>query len=104
MSVAEELTIRERVTSEPGERFRSGIDGVDIEPDDHICCFYSGLDECDRILLPYLRAGVRDGEKCICLIDATDPEVMRVNSAVPRARCRFSARALFGRISDRTIM
>jgi hypothetical protein len=50
---------------------------VDIEPGDHICCFYSGLAERDRILLPYLRAGVRDGDKCLCLIDATDPEAMR---------------------------
>jgi hypothetical protein len=77
MSAADELSDRRRVTSGLAERFRSGIGGVDIEPGDHICCFYSGLAERDRILLPYLRAGVRDGDKCICLIDAADPEAMR---------------------------
>lgn len=48
-----------------------------MEPGDHICCFYSGAAERDRILLPYLRAGVCAGEKCLCLIDATDREAMR---------------------------
>ena len=74
----DELSGRGRMTSGPRERFRSGIDGIDLEPGDHICCFYSGLDERDRILLSYLRAGVRDGDKCVCLIDATDSEAMRV--------------------------
>jgi hypothetical protein len=70
---------------------------VDIEPGDHICCFYSGLAERDRILLPYLRAVVHDGGKCLCLIDATDPEAMRAKRSCslrlpPRPTCtrRFS--------------
>jgi DcmR-like sensory protein len=62
----DKLSGRGRVTSGPRERFRSGIDGIDLESGDHICCFYSGLDERDRILLSYLRAGVRDSDKCVC--------------------------------------
>jgi hypothetical protein len=77
MGAADQLSSRGRVTSGPRGRVRSGIRGVDIEPGDHICCFYSGPSERDGILLPYLRAGVRDGEKCICLIDAIDPEAVR---------------------------
>ncbi|MGE0295070.1 MAG: MEDS domain-containing protein [Pseudonocardia sp.] len=48
-----------------------------ITSGDHICCFYSGADERDRILRAYLRAGLRHGDKCICLIDSTEPHVVR---------------------------
>jgi hypothetical protein len=54
-----------------------GLAGVVITPGDHICCFYSGADERDRILRAYLRAGLRHGDKCICLIDSIEPHVVR---------------------------
>jgi len=50
---------------------------VELRLGDHICCFYSGPDERDRIMLDYLTAGVRDGDKCICLVDSTDPQIMK---------------------------
>ncbi len=55
----------------------SGLDGVELRTGDHICCFYSGADERDRIMLDYLTAGVRHGDKCIGLVDSTDPQIVR---------------------------
>jgi hypothetical protein len=50
---------------------------VEIRPGDHICCFYSGADERDRVMVDYLTAGVRHGDKCIGLVDSTDAQIMR---------------------------
>jgi hypothetical protein len=51
-----------------------GVPGVTIAPGDHLCAFYRGLAERDEILIPYLREGLLSGDKCICVVDATDPE------------------------------
>jgi len=53
-----------------------GITGVQLAPGDHVCAFYPGLPERDEILIPYLREGVAAGEKCVCVVDATDPEAV----------------------------
>ncbi|HEY0486116.1 MAG TPA: MEDS domain-containing protein [Mycobacteriales bacterium] len=53
-----------------------GIPGVHLEPGDHVCAFYPGLAERDEILIPYLREGLEAGDKCICVVDATDPEAV----------------------------
>jgi DNA-binding CsgD family transcriptional regulator len=51
-----------------------GIPGLDeIRPGTHICALYSGPAERDRLLFPFLCEGIREGDKCLCLID--DPEV-----------------------------
>lgn len=41
---------------------------------DHICAFYRGQTERDQVLIPYLRAGLEGGDRCIGVIDSTDPE------------------------------
>ena len=51
-----------------------GIPGLRLDEGDHICAFYRGLAERDALLLPYLGEGLRAGDKCICVVDATDPE------------------------------
>jgi hypothetical protein len=53
-----------------------GIPGLRLTPGDHVCAFYRGLRDRDEILIPYLRAGLRAGDKCICIVDATDPEAV----------------------------
>src|ERR1700719_1695805 len=61
-----------------GRRWAVG-DPVDIglgEPaatGDHICALYSGPIERDAILLPFIRSALRSGDKCICVIDSTEP-------------------------------
>ncbi len=50
-----------------------GIPGLRLTEGDHICAFYRGAAERDEILIPYLQAGLRTGDKCICVVDAVDP-------------------------------
>lgn len=50
-----------------------GIPGLRVAAGDHICAFYRGRAERDEILIPYLQAGLRTGDKCICVVDAVDP-------------------------------
>jgi hypothetical protein len=50
-----------------------GVAGVQVSPGDHICAFYVGVEERDQILLPYLREGLRAGDKVICVVDASEP-------------------------------
>src|SRR5467141_2898391 len=53
-----------------------GVPGVRIAPGDHLCAFYRGLAERDEILIPYLLEGLLSNDKCICVVDATDPEAV----------------------------
>jgi hypothetical protein len=48
-----------------------GLAGVDLEVGDHLCAMYMGQEERDEIVLPYLRAGLRAGDKCLCIIDSS---------------------------------
>jgi hypothetical protein len=53
-----------------------GLPGLGLAPGDHLCAFYMGQEERDEFLLPYLRAGLHAGDKCICVVDATEPAVV----------------------------
>ncbi len=44
---------------------------------DHLCGLYRGEDQRDEIMLPYLRAGLINGDQCLCLIDRSDPVAIR---------------------------
>jgi hypothetical protein len=50
-----------------------GLGDLSFQVGDHICGFYSGSAERDQILFPYLQAGLEAGDKCTCVIDATEP-------------------------------
>lgn len=55
-----------------------GIPGVgDIERGTHLCALYSGPVERDDLLTPFFQAGLREGGKCLCLIDQLDPQEVR---------------------------
>jgi MEDS: MEthanogen/methylotroph, DcmR Sensory domain len=51
-----------------------GVPDLSIEPGDHICALYRGVAERDGVLLPYIRAGLESGDKCLAVVDATGPE------------------------------
>jgi hypothetical protein len=44
------------------------------QPGDHLCGFYYGDEERDALLLPFLRAGLRSGDKCLAVVDSTPVE------------------------------
>lgn len=46
-----------------------GMPGMSVAVGDHICAFYRGEAGRDEILLPYLRAGIEAGDKCIAVLD-----------------------------------
>src|SRR5882757_312849 len=53
-----------------------GISGIDLPAGDHICAFYRGQSERNEILLPFLRQGLDDGDKSICVIESIRPDEM----------------------------
>jgi CheY-like chemotaxis protein len=64
-------------------RTRGGaISGLQLTQGDHVCAFYFGAKERDDILLPYLREGVRKGQKCIGVVDGVEPTEVVVNLGV----------------------
>jgi hypothetical protein len=46
-----------------------GLDGLTIPAGTHICAFFRGIPERDQIMVPFLREGLRAGNKCMCIID-----------------------------------
>src|SRR5450755_3846112 len=55
--------------------------GLGLEPGDHVCAFYAGTAERDKLLLPYLRDGLRAGNKCLCIVDSPAHQTMVANIA-----------------------
>ena len=50
-----------------------GVPGMRLDPGDHVCAFYFGTDERDKVLIPFLQAGLQAGEKCIAVVDHPEP-------------------------------
>jgi hypothetical protein len=50
-----------------------GVSRIEVELGDHICGLYRGEAQRDQILIAFLEAGLAAGEKCICVVDGTDP-------------------------------
>ena len=52
-------------------QFGTPWDGF-ARPGDHICALYRGPAERNELMVPYLQAGLRAGDKCLCLINPPD--------------------------------
>ena len=50
---------------------------LDIRAGDHVGAFYWGVEARDEILLPFLRAGLRAGDPCLCVLHSTEPAAVR---------------------------
>ena len=48
----------------------SGIAEIGLVPGSHVCAFYRGDADRDRLLTGYLSAGLTAGDKCICIVDS----------------------------------
>lgn len=51
----------------------SALQGSDVSHGDHLCGVYRGSQERNAILFPFIEAGMRSGDKCICVVDGMDP-------------------------------
>lgn len=71
MSTIKEAQVQ---ASEHVSSVQVGVSGVDVAAGDHICAFYPTLAERDEIFVPYLRDGLRAGQKCIAVLDSEDVE------------------------------
>ena len=47
--------------------------GLGLDHGDHVCGFYYSTEERDAMLLPYLRESIRDGYKCVAVVDSLTP-------------------------------
>lgn len=52
-----------------------GLPGVRIAAGGHVCAFHRSGKGAD-VLLPYVRAGLAAGDKCICLVDAAESHTL----------------------------
>jgi len=50
-----------------------GFNDLQARIGDHICGIYAGERQRDEIVLPFLEAGLRAGDKCICIVDSMEP-------------------------------
>src|ERR1700745_4525958 len=48
----------------------SGIDEISLLPGSHVCAFYRGDSDRDRLLTASLGTGLSAGDKCICVVDS----------------------------------
>jgi hypothetical protein len=47
-----------------------------MRPGDHICALYDGRPARDDVVLAFLRSGLASGDKCICILDEGDHQVV----------------------------
>jgi MEDS: MEthanogen/methylotroph, DcmR Sensory domain len=70
-----------------------GISGLEVRTGDHICAFYRGAER-DDMLVSFLAAGLRTGDKCICVLDAARPESLLALLDDPQVQERLERRQL----------
>ena len=51
-----------------------GFGDLSLEAGAHVCALYTNRDQRDAMLVPYLREGLRSGDKCIGLLDSSPSE------------------------------
>ena len=71
-SVGTQARDAEREYVDP-RRVELGLPGVHIGAGDHVCAFHRSGKGAD-VLLPYVRAGIAAGDRCICLVEASESE------------------------------
>lgn len=58
------------------ESAKIGIPGLTVPQGTHLCGFFRGKKERGNIIFPFLREGLRSGDKCLCALDATDRDTL----------------------------
>ncbi|MEA2348626.1 MAG: eukaryotic-like serine/threonine-protein kinase, partial [Thermoleophilaceae bacterium] len=63
---------RPTATTEHRRQLDSGLPAAPMTRGEHICALYSGADERDALIAPYLHAGLAAGDKCVSIVEAAD--------------------------------
>lgn len=63
------------------EAIKIGISGLSVSQGTHMCGFFRGQQERDEIVLPFLREGLRSGDKCLWAVEMADQGVL-VNAKI----------------------
>jgi hypothetical protein len=50
-----------------------GVPGVHLRPAEHLCGVFGTDAERDQVLLPFFRAGIQNGDRCVMVLDRDDP-------------------------------
>ncbi len=50
--------------------------GIEMYPGDHICALYDGDQARDELVLSFLRSGLDSGDKCICVLEEGDHQIV----------------------------
>jgi DNA-binding CsgD family transcriptional regulator len=50
----------------------AGFSNLSLDSGDHICALYSGSEERNAMLTPYVQGGLAAGDKCVCIVEAED--------------------------------
>jgi hypothetical protein len=56
-----------------------GVPGFWLDPGDHVCAVYFGSEERDKVLIPFLQAGLQGGAKCLAMVVHPDPSDLVAN-------------------------
>lgn len=54
-----------------------GIPGLSVPQGTHLCGFFRGSGERGHIVFPFVREGLRSGDKCLCAFEAGDRDALR---------------------------
>lgn len=58
------------------EPIKLGIAGLSVPQGTHLCGFFRGGEKRGQIVLPFLREGLRSGDKCLYAVVATDRDAL----------------------------
>lgn len=74
-------------TADPavGQVVPLGFGGLEVPGGAHVCAFVRGRAGRDEVMLPYLKAGLNNGEKSIAIVDSSTPEQIWESLDLPEA-------------------
>ena len=61
----------------PAMPMQLGVEDLSLVAGDHVCAVYTGTAGRDAVLLPYLRAGLRRGDKVVAVVGSTSPTSLK---------------------------
>jgi hypothetical protein len=76
------------------------VPGFRLERGDHACALIIGRHQRDEVMRPFVGEGLRDGDKCICVVDSAHPATTMEGSGVDVEACVADRRLDLWRSAD----